>query len=91
MGTPAFFAKDGGNEREESGIEVIMRIADALPVYAAALPVRRRPNHIRVERPAFVPGLSRHGRIGDDGATYTDHRLGRNLPPHRGRYVDVLV
>lgn len=68
-----------------------MRIADALPAYAAALPVRKRPDHMRVERAASVPGLSRHGRIGDDGETYADRRLGGILPPHRGRYVDVYV
>lgn len=68
-----------------------MRIADALPVFAAALPVRKRPAPIRVERAANIPGLSRHGRIGDDGRTYADRHLAGLLPPHRGRYVDVYV
>lgn len=68
-----------------------MRIADTLPAYAAALPVRKRPAPIRVERAAGIPALTRHGRTGADGATYTNRHPGGILPPHRGRFVDIYV
>lgn len=68
-----------------------MRIADTLPAYVAALPVRKGPGFARVERVADIPGLTRHGRIGEDGGTYADRRLPGYLPAHRGRYIDVFV
>lgn len=68
-----------------------MRITDATPAYMTLLPVRKRPAYARIERAASIPGLTRHGRIGDDGATYADRSLSGLLPPHRGRFVDVLV
>jgi len=68
-----------------------MRIIDASPAFAPLVPARKRSAHIRVERAADIPGLTRHGRIGDDGATYADRRMPGLLPPHRGRFVDVFV
>lgn len=68
-----------------------MRIIDASPAYMTLLPARKRPAYARVERAADIPGLTRHGRIGDDGETYADRRIPGLRPPHRGRFVDVLV
>ncbi len=64
-----------------------MLFTDLVPAYRPAAPIRPRVPYARVEPAAPVRGLRRHDRIGSDAALYA----ARALPPHRGRYVDILV
>ena len=68
-----------------------MRIAMSVPVYTAAPRERDRLPYPRVERGQRIPGLTRHGRAGNDSAAYSPPRGASLLPPHRGRFVDVFV